>query len=110
MGHDRVQRAGKLIDLVDLDLVAGVVEEVGHAADIHSVRAMRQQRVEGFEFGGAPVEHEAAATRGVQLELHEQDVAHYLKDGPEVHSLGQHGQRKKSLTHLRTSKTRVNKN
>ena len=100
MGQDRVQRAGKLVDLVVFDLVADIVEEVGHAADTHSVRAMRQQRVEGFEADGAPIEHEAAATRGVQLEIHKQDAVHFPKDGPEVHAPGQRAQRKKSLTHL----------
>ena len=96
-----MQRAGELVDLRAFDLVAGVVEEVGHAAQTHSVvSAMCRQRQEGSEVGSAPVKHEAEATLGVQLELVEQDVVDFAKDGLEVHALGKHAQRKKSLTDL----------
>ena len=78
-----MQRAGELIDLRAFDLVTGVVEAVGHAAQTHSVRAMCRQRQEGSEVGSAPVKHEAAATLGVRLELVEHDVVDFAKDGLE---------------------------
>ena len=51
------------------------------AAHAHSVSAMCRQRREGFQVDSAPVEHEGAATLGVQLELVEQDVVHFAEDG-----------------------------
>ena len=84
-----MQRAGEVVDLLAFDLVAGVVEEVGHTAHAHSINAMCRQRQEGFQVGSAPAKHEGAATLGVQLELVKQDALHFAEDALEVHALWQ---------------------
>ena len=48
-----------------------------------------------LRLAGASIKHEAAATRGVQIELLEQDDAHFTKYGLGVHALCQHSQPQK---------------
>ena len=94
--------AGKLVGLLRVQLVAAVVEKVGEAPHADSVRGVDQQRVEGFQVGGAPVEHDADALLPVQLVGVHHDVHDLAVDGNVVHGLGEHAHTKHALGDLTT--------
>lgn len=98
-----MKSAGEYVDLLASDLFVGVVEEVGHAANTHSIRARCGQHRERFQVCTAAIQNEAAAMGRVQLELIEHNVVTVSKDCLDVYTLLQHAQRSKSLTYQHTT-------
>lgn len=76
-GQNCVKSAGELVDVLAFDLFAGVDEEVGRAANTHSIRAMRGQLRERFQVCSA----------AIQLQPNEYNVVNLSKGGLEVHTL-----------------------
>ena len=90
--------ASELVDFLRCELVAAVVEEsLPQLLRRWEKHRTDQQGFEGFEVGGASVQHEGAAPVPVQLVDVDKYIHDFAVDGDEVHRLREHAQRKHSL-------------